>query len=139
MNLFELKKYQWWDYMESVMRYVNLEKISFEQNNLVQFSFINSYDGGFYRNLICKQVLKCCIENDPFDDNEPFAYFVPDVYKKELSREELSCALSYTHYGYPVDPAGLGRRWLVAIIGSEIYIELICGEVIVTEKSAGEL
>lgn len=130
MNLFELPKYQWWNHMETIMQNVNLDQISFIQNNEIRFSFSNSYNGGFYGNLLCRKVLKCWIENEPFED-EPFAYFVLDIYKKELDREELASALSDSRYGYgyPVDISLLGRQYLVAIIGNEICIDLICGEV----------
>ncbi|MDE7477858.1 MAG: hypothetical protein K2M91_07900 [Lachnospiraceae bacterium] len=127
MNIFNLPKYQWWDYMQPIMQNVNLDKISFVQNNQMTFTFLNSCNGKYYRTLSCSQILKCCIENDAFED-EPFAYFVLDVYKRALNREELESALVYYKYGYPINSSILDQQYnLLVMIGSEICIDFVCG------------
>lgn len=131
-NIFEIHRWDWWEHMDRMMQNVNLDKISFEQNNHMTFTFLNSYNGAYYKTLRCGQILKCCIENEALED-EPFAYFVLDIFKRELSLEELESSFAYYKYGYPVDISLLGRQYLVMIIGSEICIEMICGEVRVTE------
>lgn len=127
MNIFELPRYQWWEHMKPIMQYVNLYKISFQQNNQMLFTFINSYNGKYYKSLSCGQILKCCIENEAFCD-EPFAYFVLDVYQKELNREELESSMAYFRYGFPVRLSELEHQYLIVIIGSEICIDIVCGE-----------
>ena len=133
MNIFKLPKYQWWDYMEPIIQNVGLDKISFVQNNQMTFTFLNSYNGKYYGTLSCNQILKCCIENDAFED-EPFAYFVLDVYKRALNREELESALAYYKYGYPINRSVLDQQYyLLVIIGTEICIDFVCGEIRISE------
>ena len=88
MNIFELLKYQWWDYMERIMENINLNDISIKRNDHMIFEFINSYNGKFCANLECSHILKCCIENQAHE-NEEFAYFITDIFVKELSKDEI--------------------------------------------------
>lgn len=74
MNILELPQCQWWEYMERIMENVNLDEISIIRNNYMKFKFLNSYNGEFYKNLECYNILKCCIDNEAFN-NEDFAYF----------------------------------------------------------------
>lgn len=128
MNIFEIPRNQWWEYMKPIMQNINLNKVSMLQNNHMVFSFLNSYNGKFYKSLSCKQILKCCIENWAFE-NEEFAYFVPDVFLKKLSKTELESSLIYYKYGYNVDFSKLCDQYLILIFGNEICIDMICGDV----------
>lgn len=131
MNIFELPKYQWWDYMERIIGYVNLSDISIIQNNHMIFEFLNSYNGKFCANLECSQIFKCCIENQAQEDEE-FAYFIIDIFVKELSRDEMESSLKYYKYGYnvlsPVD-----KLYLIMIIGNSICLDIICEEFTLTK------
>ena len=131
MNIFELPKYQWWDYMERIIGYVNLSDISIIQNNHMIFEFLNSYNGKFCANLECSQIFKCCIENQAQEDEE-FAYFIVDIFVKELSRDEMESSLKYYKYGYnvlsPVD-----KLYLIMIIGNSICLDIICEEFTLTK------
>lgn len=131
MNIFEVPKNNWWKYMESIMKNVNLSNISIVQNNHLVFTFSNSYDGKFDRSMSCNQILKCCMENESFG-NETFSYFIPDIYKKELSQLEVDSALTYYKYGYNVDLSKLNKQYLLLIIGNDICIDIICGEIAVS-------
>ena len=128
MNIFEIPRYQWWEYMNPAMQNVNLSEISFLQNNHMEFTFLNSYDGKFYRKLSCEQIIKCCIENPPFE-NDVFAYFVLDIFLYKLSKAELESALGYYKYGFNVDPSELSDQYLVLMWGGDMAFELICGRV----------
>ena len=131
MNIFELPKYQWWDYMERIIGYVNLSDISIIQNNHMIFEFLNSYNGKFCANLECNQIFKCCIENQAQEDEE-FAYFIIDIFVKELSRDEMESSLKYYKYGYnvlfPID-----KLYLIVLIGESICFDIICEEFTLTK------
>jgi len=131
MNIFELPKYQWWDYMERIIGYVNLNDISIMQNNHIIFEFLNSYNGKFCANLECNHILKCCIENQAHEDEE-FAYFIIDIFVKELSRNEMESSLKYYKYGYnvlfPID-----KLYLIVLIGESICFDIICEEFTLTK------
>ena len=49
------------------MENANLREISIVRNNHIIFKFLNSYNGDFYKNLVCKRIFKCCIDNEVFD------------------------------------------------------------------------
>ena len=53
--------------MECIMENANLREISIVRNNHIIFKFLNSYNGDFYKNLVCKRIFKCCIDNEAFD------------------------------------------------------------------------
>ena len=131
MNIFELPKYQWWDYMERIVENVDLNEVTIIQNNHMIFEFLNSYNGKFCANLECSQIFKCCIENQAQEDEE-FAYFIADIFVKELSRDEMESSLKYYKYGYnvlsPVD-----KLYLIMIIGNSICLDIICEEFTLTK------
>lgn len=128
MNLFELPRFNWWKNMEQIMENVNLSEFSMLQNNHQIITFSNSYNGEFYRKLSCSQVLKCCIENEAFE-NEQFDYFIADVFLKELSPIEVESSLKYYKYGYNVNLSQIKKLYLISIIGSVISIDIICGKI----------
>ena len=131
MNIFELQRYKWWEHMERIMENINLIEISIVRNNHMVFRFLNSYDGKFFKNLECNQILKCCIDSAAFE-NEEFAYFISDVYVKELSKNEIESSLKYYKYGYNVDLSGISKLYLISIVGSDICFDIICGNFNIT-------
>ena len=128
MNIFEVQRNNWWKYMELIMENVNLSNVSMLQNNHMIFNFSNSHDGKFYKSISCTQVLKVCIENET-SSNEEFAYFVPDIYIKKLNKSEVDSALVYYKYGYNTDLPKLNKQYLLVIVGNDICIDILCGEV----------
>lgn len=93
---------------------------------------LNSYKGEFYKNLECNQIFKCCIENETLKD-EGFAYFIADVYVKELNKNEMESSLKYYNYGYNMDFSKVYKLYLVWKAGHEICLDIICGTFDVTK------
>ena len=125
MNIFKIPKYIWWENMDILMQNVNLDEIKFKKNNHIEFTFSNSYNGDFYKNLDCIKILKCCIENDFYED-EVFSYFIADVYIKELNVEEVENSLTYYKYGYNMNVSNSDKLYLILINGNEVCMEIIC-------------
>ena len=125
MNIFEQPKYQWWDYMERIMENVNLNNISIIRNEHMIFDFLSSYNGKFCANLECSHILKCCIENQAHEDEE-FAYFIADIFVKELSKDEMESSIKYYKYGYNVNLSQVHKLYLISIIGNWICLDIIC-------------
>ncbi|MBQ4524428.1 MAG: hypothetical protein IJA10_16030 [Lachnospiraceae bacterium] len=125
MNIFKLQRYNWLKHMECIMENVNLKEISIVRNNHIIFKFLNSYNGDFYKNLVCKRIFKCCIDNEAFED-EDFSYFIADIYVKELSKDEVENSLKYYKYGYNVNFSQVNKLYLILIIGNEISLDIIC-------------
>lgn len=134
MNIFELQRNKWWEYMERVMENVNLNEISIIRNNHMIFKFLNSYNGEIYKNLECNQIFKCCIDNEAFEDEE-FAYFIADIYVKELSKDEVESSLKYYKYGYNVNFSQVNKLYLILIIGNEICLDIICETFKITTRN----
>lgn len=131
MNIFELQRNKWWEHMERIIENVNLNNILIMRNNHIIFELLNSYNGEFYKNLECNHIFKCCIENEVYEDEE-FAYFIADIYVKELSKDEVSSSLEYYKYGYNVNLAHVKKLYLISIIGNDICIDIICGNFSIT-------
>ena len=127
MNIFELPRYKWWKNMKILMENVNLDEFTMIQNNYFKFRFSKSYNGEFCKRLECSNVVKCCIENDAFED-EVFSYFVPDVLIKELNSEEIKSALTYYKYGYNTNFFEVDKLYLILINGNEICMDIICSK-----------
>jgi len=127
MNIFELQRNKWWEYMKRIMENVDLNEISIMRNNHMIFKFSNCYNGEFYKNLECNQIIKCSIDNEAFEDEE-FAYFIADIYVKELSKNEVESSLKYYKYGYNVNFSQVNKLYLILIVGSEICLDIICAK-----------
>ena len=133
MNIFELPRYKWWENMKTLIENVNLDEIIMIKNNYFKFRFSNSYNGEFCKRLDCSNIVKCCIENDVFED-EVFSYFVLDVFIKELSSEEIKSALPYYKYGFNINLSELDKLYLILINGNEICMDIICGKYELSSK-----
>lgn len=133
MNIFELPRYKWWENMKTLIENVNLDEIIMIKNNYFKFGFSNSYNGEFCKRLDCSNIIKCCIENDAFED-EVFSYFVLDVFIKELSSEEIKSALSYYKYGFNINLSEIDKLYLILINGNEICMDIICGRYELSSK-----
>lgn len=71
------------------------------------------------------------VENEAFE-NEEFAYFIADIYVKELNKDEVENSLRYYKYGYNIRFSQVNKLYLILIIGSEICIDIICGKYKIT-------
>lgn len=125
VNIFDIQKNKWWEHMDRIMENINLAEVSIIRNNCMTFKFLNSYNGAFYKCLECNQILKCCIDNDAMN-NESFAYFIADIYAKELSKEEVERALKYYKYRYEFNSSLSNKVYLVLMIGNDICIDILC-------------
>ncbi|MFG6367411.1 MAG: hypothetical protein K1W16_03115 [Lachnospiraceae bacterium] len=125
MNIFELPKYQWLDYMERIIENIGLSEISIIQNSHMIFEFLSCYNGKLYAHLECSGILKCCIESQAHEDEE-FTYFIADIFVKELNKDEMESSLKYYKYGYNVNLSQVHKLYLVSIIGSFICLDIIC-------------
>ena len=65
--------------MNTLMENVNLDEIVIKQNNHLKFSFSNSYNGTFYKRFDCSNIIKCCMENDAYE-NEIFLYIFKSAF-----------------------------------------------------------
>lgn len=131
MNIFKLRKFEWWNYMDNTIRYVELSKMDFIKNNAIEFLF--SRKGEDYKKFSCRGVLTICMENeyeiDGYNVDEPYPYFVPDVYIKKLEGEELKDGLKYYRYGYQLGAFNATTHYLVCIHSTDTFIEIICKEI----------
>jgi len=132
MNIFELPTYQWLDYMERIIENVDLSEISIVQNNHMIFELLSCYNGKLYANLECSHILKCDIENQAHEE-EGFAYFILDIFVKELSRDEMESSLKYYKYGYNANLSQIPKLYLILIIGNSICFDIICEKFTLTK------
>lgn len=110
-----------------------MSEIIIKQNNCIRFDFLNSNNGTYYKSLECSNILKCCFENEAFCD-ETFAYFVLDIFVKELNEEEIKSSFEYFRYGFGNGKAESEKMYMINIIGTDICIDIICGMFDVLEE-----
>ena len=67
MNIFELPRYTWWEYMQTEMQNVNLNEIKILRKDCLSFEFANSYNGDYCKTILCDNVLTFNIETDISD------------------------------------------------------------------------
>lgn len=60
--------------------------------------------------------------------------FIADVYTKELSENEKSDFIKYYRYRYKVNFSHVKKLYLIMIIGSEICLDIICGNFSITTE-----
>lgn len=126
MNIFEIPRNEWWKYINTVIENVNLSEILIHRNNCFKFTFLNSHSRPtLHSTLMCNNIMIFSLNNDALE-NEDFAYFVLDVYIKELSKEELYSAINYYKYGYNINFDELKNLYLLVIIGTEFCMDIIC-------------
>ena len=53
---------------------------------------MSCYNGKYYKTLECNHVINCSIGNEAFEDEE-FAYFIADIYVKELNTAEIESSI----------------------------------------------
>jgi len=127
---FNLKPYEWRESMNIVMQNVNLNSIEFLSVKNMSFCFLNSYNGDFYKKILCHNVWKFSEENI-IDGGEEFPTFICDIRVAKLENAEIKAAFDYLKYGWDVPV--FNEYNLVCIDGGEISIDLICETVEITE------
>lgn len=135
INIFEIKKWEWDNYMQRVMGNVNLKEISMKQKNKIEFIFSNSFNGNDCNRILVSNIIKLDINYDSFM-NEGFPYFILDIYICSLSDEEIKSGLSYYRYGFPSIWNNLDLKeniYLLTMIGSDISIEILCEKYEITK------
>lgn len=134
INIFEIKKWEWDNYMQRVMGNVNLKEISMQQKNKIEFIFSNSFNGNDCNRILVSNIIKLDINYDSFM-NEGFPYFILDIYIYSLSDEEIKSGLSYYRYGFPSiwNNLNLKGKYLLTMIGSDISIEILCEKYEITK------
>lgn len=83
---FNLKPYEWQKQMDIVIENVNLSKIEILKDRSILFSFLNNYEGKFYKKILCCNVWRFMLENN-CDDGDEFPFFICDVRRLKLENE----------------------------------------------------
>ena len=123
---FNSKPFEWQRDMEILMSNVNLNGIEFLSVRNMLFSFLNSYNGDFYKKILCHNVWKFTEENI-IDEGERFPIFICDIRVAKLENAEIEAAFDYLKYGWGVPESN--EYNLVCIDGGEVSIDLICEKV----------
>lgn len=126
---FSLKPYEWQKDMDNIMQNVNLNGIIFLNDRSILFDFLNSYDGNFYRKILCHNVWKFSEENN-IEQGEEFPFFICDVRIAKLENTEIDEAFSYLNYGLSIPKCN--EYNLLCMDSGDISIALICETVEVT-------
>jgi len=120
---FNLKAYQWHQDMNIIMQNVNLERIEFLNDRSMSFCFLNSYDGGFCRKILCKNVWKFS-EDINLDRNDTFPFFICDVKTIKLEKSNVEDAFRYFRYSLEIPKSN--NLYLLCMDSGDISIALIC-------------
>jgi len=98
MLKFNSKPFEWQRDMEILMSNVNLNGIEFLSVKNMLFSFLNSYNGDFYKEILFHNVWKFTEENI-IDEREGFPIFICDIRADKLENAEIKAAFDYLKYG----------------------------------------
>lgn len=117
---FELNPYRW--EMDIIMNNINLNKIEF-LNNSISIEFLNSYNGAYYKKLLCNNVWKFISENN-YEEKEEAPYFIGEVRLKKLEELEIIEAFKFLKYTFEIPNSNEFN--LVCIDSGDRSIKLIC-------------
>ena len=120
---FNLKPYEWQKDMEVVMENVDLSEICFLDNVAMSFVFHNTYNGGFYKKILCHNVWKFSKDINMWE-GEGFNYFICDIRVAKLVDVEIEGAFSYLRYGLTIPQSN--EYNLLCMDSGDISINLIC-------------
>ena len=121
---FDLKPYEWKMNMDNIMSNVNLSKIEFLNDRSILFCFLNSYNGSFYKKIICHNVLKFT-EDNYYEKSDGFPFFICDVKLTKLKNTDIENAFNYLRYGMNIPDCQ--EYNLLCMDSGELSINLICG------------
>ena len=127
---FKLVPYKWQQNMDIIMQNVNLCKLEFRKPGVIQFDFLDSINGDFYKTIFCHNVWKYSEENR-FDKGEEFAIFICDIRSAKLTGVEIKGAFNYLRYGFDIPESD--EYTLLCMDSGEVSIDLICETVEVVD------
>ena len=120
---FKLKPYEWQKSMDILLQNINLSKIEFPDNLSVSFTFLNSYDGSFYKKILCHNVWKFSKTNYS-EEKEDFPLFICDVKIAKLECSNIESAFAYLKYDFNIPYSN--EYILLCMDSGDININLIC-------------
>jgi len=124
---FKLEPYEWQKKMDIIMQNVDLRKIDFSDDKSIVFSFLNTYDGNFYKKIICHNVWKFSKENSFRKEDEGLPYFICDIRIFKLKKGAIKDAFAYFQYGFGIPESD--EYTLLCMASGEVSISLICSSV----------
>jgi len=122
---FSLTPYEWHNNMKIIMQNIALDRIEFNIDNSILFSFSNTYNGEPHKKLLCRSVWKFSAENNCEED--AFPYFTCDVRMSNLENMEIRAAFDYLKYGFGEIPDS--SEYILICMDGDMGIELICSHV----------
>jgi hypothetical protein len=126
---FSLEPYEWQKDMDNIMQNVNLNGIKFLNDRSIVFEFLNSYNGNFYKKILCCNVWKFSEENS-IKQGGCLPVFVCDVRIAKLKNSEIDAAFNYLKYGFSIPKCN--EYNLLCMDSGDMSIALICETVEVT-------
>lgn len=127
---FNLKPYEWQKHMDIVLENVNLIKIEILNDRSILFSFLNSYDGKFYKKILCLNVWKFISENN-CENGDELPFFICDVRKLKLVNGDVEATFDFLKYGFNIPISN--EYNLLCMNSGEIGIYLICETIEISE------
>jgi len=108
------------------MQNVNLNKIIIMNDASISFEFLNSYDGKYYKNIICHSVWKyssdLCLSV-----GDEFPFFICDIELTKLTDYDVKSAFACLNYGFSIPESE--EYSLLCILSGDVSISLICEKV----------
>ena len=126
---FNLKPYEWKRNINPIMQNVNLNKISILDNVTMFFDFLNSYDGEYYKKIICHSVWKFSSDMD-LSIGDEFPFFICDIRVIKLENEDIESAFAHLGFGLAIPESE--EYNLLCMESGDISISLICKTIEVT-------
>lgn len=120
---FKLKPYEWQKCLSTIMENINLSKIVILDDGSIEFDFISSNDGSYYKKIVCTHVMKINSEINR-EIAETFPCFICDIKSIKLENEDINAAFEY--FGYDFDVPELDEYTLLCLESGDISINLIC-------------
>ena len=127
---FNLNPYEWQKDMNIVMQNVNLSKINIMNNFTMTFDFLNSYDGKYYKKIVCHSVWKLSSDMD-FSTGEEFPVFICDIMIIKLKSCDVKPAFAYYGFGFAIPKSE--EYNLLCMASGDVSIGLICGKIEILE------
>jgi len=120
---FGLKQYEWQKSMNNIMQNVNLNDMRVLYDGTIEFDFLNSHNGDFYKKIRFINVWKVESENN-IEKGEYLPFFICDIFVHKLKKEEIASAFSYLRYGFNIPDAD--EYHLVCMESGDISLHLLC-------------
>ena len=117
---------EWLEDMNIVMRNVNLIKIDILDNTTMIFEFANSFNGEYYKKILCHLVWK--FSSDIYlSIGDGFPFFICDI--RILQLKDVDIASAFERLGFGLEVPESNEYYLLCMDSGDISISLICGSV----------